>query len=130
MAAVNSSVASASSIDVWTITGLPGGSLNTKVTSLPIDTISYPPNGRQKGTSVLIDTNDDSLLDAVFREGSPGSLWVSANDACTPPGDTLVRSCLRFVELSIGAGGIGVAQDFDYADSGTDYYYPSVRTDK
>jgi hypothetical protein len=130
MAAVNSSVASASSIDVWTITGLPGGSLNAKVTSLPIDTISYPPNGRQKGASVLIDTNDDSLLDAVFREGSPGSLWVSANDACTPPADTVVRSCLRFIELSIGAGGISVAQDFDYADSGTDYYYPAVRTDK
>jgi hypothetical protein len=130
MAAVNSSVASTSSIDIWTITGLPGGSLKTKITSVPIGTISYPPNARQKGTSVLIDTNDDSLLDAVFREGSPGSLWVSANDACTPPGDAVVRSCLRFIELSIGGSGISVAQDFDYADNGTDYYYPAVRTDK
>lgn len=130
MAAVNSSLASTSSLDVWTITGVPGGSLSTTVTPLSIGTISYPPNAQQRGTGVMLDTNDDSLLDAAFREGSPGSLWVSANDACTPPGDSAVRTCLRFIEVSIGAGGISVAQDFDYADPGTYYYYPAVRTDK
>ena len=133
MAAVNSALSSTSSMDVWEISGVPDDSSNplkTKVTSLPIDTISIPPNAQQQGTTVLIDTNDDSLLDAVFREGSPGSLWVSANDACTPPGDSAVRSCLRFIEVSIGTSGTpNVAQDFDYADPGTYYYYPAVRTD-
>lgn len=128
MAAVNSALASTSTIDVWTINGVPGGAaLQTKVTSLPIATISFPPNAQQQGTSVLIDTNDDSLLDAVFRDGTTGSLWVSANDACTPPGDSAVRSCLRFINIDTNA--MSVAQDFDYADLGTYYYYPAIRTD-
>ncbi len=78
---------------------------------------------------MLIYTNDDSLLDAVFRGGTPGSLWVSANDACTPPGDGDVRSCLRLINVSIDTSGISVAQDFDSADAGTYYYYPAIRTD-
>jgi hypothetical protein len=130
MAAVNSALASASILDVWTVTGVPGGTLQTTVTPLSIATISFPPNAQQKGTSALIDTNDDSLLDAVFRQGSPGSLWVSANDGCTPPGDSALRSCLRFINVSIGTGGMSVAQDFDYADRNTHYYYPAIRTDK
>jgi hypothetical protein len=128
MAAVNSSLASTSTLDVWAISGVPGA-LQTNVTRLTIGTLSLPPNAQQQGTSVLIDTNDDSLLDAVFRDGTPGSLWVSANDACTPPGDSAVRSCLRFINVSIGATGMSVAQDFDYGDAGTYYYYPAVRTD-
>jgi len=133
MAAVNSALASTSSLAVWTIAGVPGDSSNPlqtpKVSTLPIDTISYPPNAQQLGTTVLIDTNDDSLLDAFFREGS-GSLWVSANDACTPNGDTAARSCLRFINISISTGGaMSVAQDFDYADPGTYYYYPALRID-
>jgi len=130
MAAVNSGLASTSSLDVWRITGVPGGN-NLQITtrSLPIGTISYPPNARQAGTSEQLDTNDDSLLDAFFRESS-GSLWVSANDACTPSSDTAVRSCLRFIKVSIAADGTpSIAQDFDYGDVGTDYYYPAVRTD-
>jgi hypothetical protein len=134
MAAVNSGLPSASNIDVWTIRGIPGDVANPlltpEVTTLPIATISQPPNAVQQGTAVVLDTNDDSLLDASFRDGPPGSMWVSGNDACTPPGDTAPRSCLRFINVSIDPiGGISVAQDFDYADVGTYYYYPAVRTD-
>ena len=137
MAAVNSSLASTSTIDVWTIRGVPGDTTNPlqtpQVTPLNIATISQPPNAQQKdpgNTGILIDTNDDSLLDASFRDGPPGSLWVSANDACTPSGDTATRSCLRFINVSIDAGGaMSVTQDFDYADLGTYYYYPAIRTD-
>ena len=133
-AAVNSGVASTSTIDLWTIRGVPGDASNPlltpTITPLPIATISQPPNAVQKGIGVLIDTNDDSLLDASFRDGPPGSLWVSANDACKPPGDVAARSCLRFINVSIDAGGVmSVAQDFDYADVGTYYYYPATRTD-
>jgi hypothetical protein len=130
MAAVNSSVSSTSNMDVWTVSGVPGGnSVSVSKQSLPIDTIYYPPNAVQAGTSTLIDTNDDSLLDAVYRD-STGSLWVSANDGCTPPGDNAVRSCLRFINVSIPASGpMSIAQDFDYADPGMYYYYPAVRTD-
>jgi hypothetical protein len=129
MAAVNSTATSTLAIDVWAITGVPGGpTLRTKISSLPIATLSIPPNAQQSGTTMLIDTNDDSLLDAVFRDGSPGSLWVSANDACKPPSDSAVRSCLRFINVAIGTG-MSIAQDFDYADFGSYYYYPAIRTD-
>jgi hypothetical protein len=127
MAAVNSSVSSTSNMDVWTITGVPGDStVGVSKKSLPIDTIYYPPNAQQAGTSTLIDVNDDSLLDAVYRD-STGSLWVSANDGCTPTGDNAVRSCLRFINVDTNT--MTVAQDFDYADKGMYYYYPAVRTD-
>jgi hypothetical protein len=133
MASVNSAVASTSTIHVWTIRGVPGDNSNPlqtpQVTALPIAMISYPPNGQQQGTSVLIDTYDDSLLDAVFRDGASGSLWVSANDGCKPSGDSAVRSCLRFVNVSINGSTMSVAQDFDYADPGKYYYYAAVRTD-
>jgi hypothetical protein len=127
MAAVNSGVSSTSTMHVWEVTGVPGGTglnaLQTNVTPLTIDTISYPPNAQQAGTSVLLDTNDDSLLDAVYRDGS---LWVSANDACAP-GESTVRSCLRFINVDTSA--MSVAQDFDYGDPGMYYYYPAIRTD-
>ncbi|MBF6567578.1 MAG: hypothetical protein IVW54_01730 [Candidatus Binataceae bacterium] len=135
MAAVNGTLASTSTIDVWTVTGVPGVSTVGAVrTSLPIGTLSIPPNAQQAGSGVLIDTNDDSLLDAVFRDGSiAGSLWVSANDGCVPPSDSAVRSCLRFIEVSVGSGGtsgLSVSQDFDYAGQpGLYYYYPALRTD-
>jgi hypothetical protein len=133
LAAVNSAVTSTSTIRVWTVQGVPGDSSNPlqtpQVTTLSIATISYPPNAQQQGTGALIDTNDDSLLDAVFRDGTPGSLWVSANDGCTPPADSAVRSCLRFVNVSINGNTMSVAQDFDYADPGKYYYYPAIRTD-
>jgi len=101
MAAVNSGAPSASTIDLWTIRGVPGDISNPlltpTLTTLPIATISQPPNAVQKGTGIVIDTNDDSLLDASFRDGPSGSIWVSANDACAPPGDVATRSCLRFI---------------------------------
>jgi hypothetical protein len=130
MAAVNSDVSSTANLDVWEITGVPGVSqMAAAKTSLGIDTLSYPPNAQQEGTTATIDTNDDSLLDAAYRDGNPGSLWVSANDACTPGGDTATRSCVRFIHLNIGSGGIAIDQDFDYGDVGTYYYYPAVRSD-
>jgi hypothetical protein len=69
------------------------------------------------------------LLDAVFRDGSPGSLWIAANDGCTPQGDTAPRSCLRLIEVSIASGKPTVSQDFDYSASGQYFYYPAIRTD-
>jgi hypothetical protein len=140
MAAVNSGVSSTSALEVWTVTGVPTydattnsctGAASASPTTLSIDTISTPPNAQQKGTGTLIDTNDDSLLDAVFRDGSQaGSLWVSANDACVPAGDSATRSCARLMEVSIpGTGAMSVAQDFDLVEPGTYYYFPAIRTD-
>jgi hypothetical protein len=123
---------SASTVRIWSVAGVPGTSQPVAVatTSLAISTLTTPPNAAQGGTSKLVDTNDNALLDAVFRDGSPaGSLWVSANDGCTPQGDTAPRSCLRLIEISIASGTPTVSQDFDYSASGQYFFYPAIRTD-
>jgi hypothetical protein len=124
---------SASSIEIWTLTGVPDTaqpvSFSTPV-SLGINTLSSPPNAVQEGTAQTVDTNDNALLDAVFRDGSPGELWVAASGACTPAGDTTTRSCLRLIEISIGSGTFNVNQDFDYAQAGDYLFFPAIRTDK
>jgi hypothetical protein len=138
MAAVTDT--SASSVRVWTITGDPASGNTDVVThDVPISLLATPPNAAQPGTHKTIVTNDNALLDAVFRDGSPyGSLWVSANDACTPPGDGTIRSCLRLIDVPIGQStdlvedgvpGAAPAYDFDVSAAGMYYYYPAIRTD-
>ncbi len=140
MAAVDSNVASTSTLDVWTVTGNAvagtsscGGQASATLGQLPINTVSIPPNAQQEGSSTLLDTNDDNLLDAMYRPGtstSPGSLWVSGNDACTPAGDNTTRSCARFIQVNVpSSGSMSVAQDFDLGSPGYYFYYPAVRTD-
>jgi hypothetical protein len=131
MASVDSSLSSTATLNLWRVSGVPGsGTVSASKTPLGISTIAVPPNAQQPGSGVLIDTNDDSLLDAVFRDGTPGSLWVSANDACTPPGDSTTRTCARLIEVSINGPSASIAQDFDVsAGPGTYLYFPAVRTD-
>lgn len=145
MAAVDSSVSSTKTLDIWTVTGNAASTSSTtcatstaqaSLAQVGINTISLPPNAQQEGTSTLIDTNDDSLLDAMFRPSTSdtsdttGTLWVAANDACVPAGDSSTRSCARFIEVNIGSGGsMNVAQDFDLGSPGYYFYYPAVRTD-
>jgi len=88
-------------------------------------TMSTPPNAQQQGTNVLLDTNDDSLLDATYRNGT---LWVSGNDACVPTGDNAVRSCARLMQVTTTAP-MAITQDFDFAQNGGYFYFPAVRTD-
>lgn len=132
MAAV--AYASASSVNLWSVSGVPSSSTSASIAtkSLAIKALNSPPNAVQPGNSTVA-TNDQALLDAVFRDGSPGELWVAASSACTPSGDSTTRSCLRFIEVSISNGDLStaaVAQDFDFGSAGQYYYYPALRTDK
>jgi hypothetical protein len=131
MAADNGALATngvATTIRVWKITGVPGVGTGVTVARANLalnPTIQFPPNAEQPGTTDLVDTNDNSLLDAVWRSGN---LWVGANSGCTPTGDSAVRSCLRLIEVST-SGTPAIKQNFDHGDAGTYYYYPAVRTD-
>ncbi|MBI3780832.1 MAG: hypothetical protein HY278_07240 [candidate division NC10 bacterium] len=118
---------SATSIRVWSVNGVPGvGAGVTRSTKdVPITSLTSPPDARQAGTSTLIQTNDNRLLDAAYRNDV---LWVSANSACVPLGDTTTRACLRLIQLSIGSS-ITKTQDFDFGQSGSYYYYPAVQID-
>ncbi|MDE2059477.1 MAG: hypothetical protein KGJ27_07115 [candidate division NC10 bacterium] len=121
---------SATSIQLWSVDGAPGGSppvsLSTK--TLSINSLISPPGAQQYGTRQLITTNDNRLLDAVF---SGGNLWVSANSACKPSGDAKTRACLRLMQFAIGSSITNTtrAQDFDFGQSGYYYYYPAIQID-
>jgi hypothetical protein len=125
---------SASQVQVWAVSGVPGqGGSHTTAKALTISTLMSPPDAQQKGSNQLVVTNDNALLDAVYRDGSStGDLWVSANDACNPDNEATTRSCARYIDIAIPSGDLGsatLAEDFDYGDLGTYYYYPTVRTD-
>jgi hypothetical protein len=117
---------SATSIRVWSVNGVPGGGPVTLSTvNFSINPLTSPPDAQQAGTSTLIQTNDNRLVDAVYRNGA---LWVSANSACVPSGETTTRACLRLIQFSIGSS-MTKAQDFDFGQAGLYAYYPAVQID-
>lgn len=118
---------SATSIRVWSVNGVPGVGAGATVSTVnfPITSLTSPPDAQQAGTSTLVQTNDNRLLDAVFRGEK---LWVSANSACRPPADTTTRACVRLIQFST-AGSIAKLQDFDFGISTQYYYYPSIQID-
>ncbi len=85
-----------------------------------------PPNAIQQGSTTKIQTNDDRFLSADWRSGT---LWVAGNDACLPSGDTVVRSCLRLVQVNATDTGATRLQDFDFGAVSAYAYFPAVATD-
>ena len=99
-------------------------SIVKSVVSLPIQTTHVPPNGVQPGTTSTVDTGDARVQDAAWYQGK---LWLTLNDACTPPSDNTVRSCIRLDQIDTTAG--KVLQDFDKGNSGVYYFYPALSID-
>jgi len=117
---------SATSIRVWSVNGVPGvgAGVTRSTVDRSITSLTSPPDAQQLGTSTLIQTNDNRLLDAVYRNGK---LWVAANSACVPLSDPTTRACLRLIQFSIDT--MTKAQDFDFGQSGSYYYYPAIQID-
>jgi hypothetical protein len=105
------------------ISGRPGsgGSVSLQTVMIPMVATAMPPDAPQAGGGRPIATNDDRIVSA-FLDFS-GSVWLAANDACTPAGDTAVRSCLRFIHIDSGQH---IDQNFDAAEAGRYLYYPAV----
>ena len=116
------------SLNLWSVTGVPGVGLGSSAsfTTLTISEIDPPPVAPQKGNSSNpIDTGDGRLLDAAFRDGL---LWASGNASCTPPSDTIARSCLQYVEVETGTSPT-IGRDFPFGTKGAYDYYPSIDLD-
>gem|GEM_PF-3007790 len=116
-----------SDVGLVAINGTPaGGDLTWGEVDLPIAATSVPPAARQPGGAPAIDTNDDRLLSVAWQNGD---LWATANDGCTPSGDSAARSCIRLLELSVGSTP-SVVLDGDLSEAGDDLYYPAVALDQ
>ena len=114
---------------VLAVTGVPPAPVSvTEVATPAISRLGRPPFAAQPSVNGLaspgLDTNDDRVLDSVWQNGK---LWFAANGGCVPPGDTLIRSCARIVELATPA--MTVASDVDLTVSGANLLYPALRPD-
>src|SRR5207245_9799703 len=121
---VTGSGSKVNSVEIFSITGVPPGTVAVSMVSLSISPIILPPGGVQPGTSVLVNTGDARVEDATWLQGK---IWYTFNDGCTPPGDTVTRSCLRLTEVNTSASAI--IQDFDFGASGKYYFYPALRVE-
>ncbi|MCH8051111.1 MAG: hypothetical protein IIC86_03730, partial [Chloroflexi bacterium] len=123
---------SATSLHLWKITGTPDAA------NLSLIHVAHPAIGslvspcpsaglacaEQSGTSALVDSGDNRILEAIWRNGS---MWVSANGACSWSGETAIRSCMKLIEVDTSTNSI--LQDGLFGNSGTYFYYPAIRTD-
>jgi hypothetical protein len=110
------------------ITGTPAQSnVAAAEHDLAITSTTIPPNAIQPSGPQL-DTDDDRILSAVWRGGM---LWASANDGCAPPGEAVMRSCLRLVQVAAASSAAvpSVSQDFDVGQPGMYLHYPAVTLD-
>ena len=88
------------------------------------------PPADQPSPGPKLQTNDDRFLNAV--ETANGYIWTADGTSCQPPGDTVQRACLNYLEINVGNGtsiptltlqlnNVGVA--------GADLFYPAVSVD-
>jgi hypothetical protein len=114
----------ATRLSVITIEGDAPDELILNRSRLNIQTTHIPPNAVQPNTNVRIDTGDARVLDAV---ASSNDIWITFNDACTPSGDTLTRSCFRLLHLDLDNDSL--IQDFDVGFKDSYYFYPALAVD-
>ena len=129
---VSHRIISTTSLRLFSVTGVPGVSTVSVATNdLSVSTIgtlsgSAPPGGVQPGTSATVNTNDIRIQVAVWYKNAT---WLGLDDACTPTGDTQIRSCIRLVKIAT-VGSPTISQDFDFGANQEYVYYPAVSMDK
>ena len=84
---------------------------------------AQPPNASGQAQPG-IDTNDDRVLQSVWENGR---LWFTANTACQPAGDSLLRACARVTELATATG--TVTMDNNLSQPGAHLFYPAIQPD-
>jgi hypothetical protein len=115
-------------VHLLAVDGVPPAAVSVREVAAPgIRTLARPPSAPQPGIGSQIPaiaTNDIRILDSVWENDR---LWFSANNRCVPPGDALIRTCARIVELATGTR--TVSWDVDLAVAGAHVFYPALRPD-
>lgn len=113
---------------IITVTGDPAAGISavsvSAVSSIPIPLTTFPPPAPQNGSTTPIDTGDDRFMSVV---ATGGNLWTTATEACVPQGDSVVRSCLRLVEVSIS--GLTLIQSPTAGIPGSYLFHPTLGLD-
>lgn len=115
-------------VHVLEVSGVPPDPVAVREVATPsLPLLTRPPFAAQPSlasgrVAPGIETNDNRVLDAVWQDGR---LWFSANDACVPAGDVLLRACARVVELATPA--MTVTSATDVSQPGAGVFYPALR---
>jgi hypothetical protein len=121
---VSDSLTTTNTVELFTVNGVPPGTVSVATQTFSISTSVSPPNAAQPGTGTRLVTNDNRILSAVWESNT---LWLSWADACVPGGDTTTRSCVRLVQATVSGNGTATKnQDFDYASKGEYLFYPAI----
>jgi hypothetical protein len=86
---------------------------------IPMTATHIPPDALQGGGGRPINTGLDLVLSAWAGSG----LWIALADACTPPGDTAVRSCIRLLHVPSNQT---IDREFDVSANGAYLFYPAI----
>ena len=121
-------------VQLFSVAGVPPGSVTLQIVSLGISPLTKGPCVTQPPSPVVIPddlvcyvvntTYDSRVQDAAWYNGK---LWYSVNDGCTPTGDSQNRTCIRLTEID--TSGPRIVQDFDFGAVGQYYFYPALRVD-
>src|SRR2546426_1896797 len=112
-------------INVFTITGTPPATTTVTVTTVPVAQMFFPGRADQPGNPASLGTNDAlRMLSVVWRNNA---LWTASHEGCTPPGDSVTRTCARLDKISTLS--YTFSQDFDLGFTGEYVFYPALSTD-
>jgi hypothetical protein len=112
-------------LNVSVLAGSPPATPTLTASATFVSPSASPPPAPQSGTSDLVVTGSARVSSAVW---AAGELWATANVACTPTGDTSVRSCVHLWEISTNTN--SMVQSFNWSTgAGTYDYYPAVSAD-
>ena len=113
-------------LDEITYTGVPSAttSVTETDTQIVIPDLSSPPGAAQKDGTKDIDTGDIRVRSSM-EDIATGTIWLTANDGCKPPNDTLIRSCLRVIAIRAGKA----VDARDVAWTGGNLYYARIAVD-
>ena len=117
-------------VHLFAVDGIPPAPVSfVEIATPSIMRLSRPPFAAQPPTTSGraqpgIDTNDDRVLQSVWENGR---LWFTANTACQPAGDSLLRACARVTELATATG--TVTTDTNLSQAGAHLFYPAVQPD-
>jgi hypothetical protein len=118
-----------STVDLFSVTGKPSATTSAHLsgaTALSVASFAVPPAAPQKGTPKKVDTSDNRVQDAVWRNNT---LWLTFDTGCKPFGDPTTRSCVRLDQLST-LGTPSVVQDFNLAIAKVYVFYGALALDK
>jgi hypothetical protein len=113
------------SYKLWRITGTTTPVLSN-VSVLGSSTYSIPPNASQKGGGVLLDTNDNRVLHAAFRNGE---VWAAHTTGCAI-GAAPDESCVKLVRITPSDAGGTMTFERTYGLANQFIWMPAIAVNK